>query len=84
LTFDNVDVFEQGNGKPLMMALRNAQSKHLNWLRGHPQRAHACRLESEENYVAQAFERFWQATASYQRVDFNTLAAALPLSAAKG
>jgi len=49
----------------------------LNWLRGHPQRAHACRLESEENYVAQAFVRFWQTTASYQRVDFNTLAAAL-------
>ena len=27
--------------------------------------------------MAQAFERFWQTTASYQRVDFNTLAAAL-------
>jgi hypothetical protein len=49
----------------------------LNWLRRHPQRAHACRLESEENYVAQAFERFWQATASNQQVEFSTLAAAL-------
>jgi hypothetical protein len=49
----------------------------LNWLRYHPQRAQACRLESEENYVAQAFERFWQATASNQQVEFHTLAAAL-------
>ncbi len=31
----------------------------------------------EENYVAQTFERFWQATAFNQRVEFSTLAAAL-------
>src|SRR5216117_2334739 len=49
----------------------------LNWLHRHPKRAHACRLESEEHYVAQAFERFWQATTSHQRVEFSTLAAAL-------
>jgi hypothetical protein len=49
----------------------------LNWLRYHPQKAHACHMESEEHYVAQAFERFWQATASHKRVEFNTLAAAL-------
>ena len=49
----------------------------LNWLRRHPQRAHACRLENEEYYVAKAFERFWQATTSNQPVEFNTLAAAL-------
>jgi hypothetical protein len=48
-----------------------------NWLRGHPSRETACRLESEENYVAQAFERFWQATTLTQAVEFNTLAAAL-------
>ena len=47
------------------------------WLGGHPSRAVAYRLESEENYVAQAFERFWQATALNQRVEFRTLAAAL-------
>jgi DNA-directed RNA polymerase specialized sigma24 family protein len=47
------------------------------WLRRHPQREVACRLESEENYVAQTFERFWQATALNQRVEFSTLAAAL-------
>ena len=37
----------------------------------------AYRLESEENYVAQAFERFWQATAFNKRVEFSTLAATL-------
>jgi hypothetical protein len=47
------------------------------WLRGHPNRESACRLASDETYVAQAFERFWQATASNRRVAFSTLAAAL-------
>jgi hypothetical protein len=47
------------------------------WLRCHPQREVACRLESEENYVAQTFERFWQATGFNQRVEFSTLAVAL-------
>lgn len=45
------------------------------WLRGHPNREAACRLESEENYIAQAFERFWQATTLTQHVEFSTLAA---------
>jgi hypothetical protein len=48
-----------------------------DWLRRHPQRALACRLESEANYVAQAFERFWQATACNRQLEFRTLAAAL-------
>ena len=47
------------------------------WLRCHPSRETACRLESEEHYVAQTFERFWQATTLTQRVEFSTLAAAL-------
>jgi hypothetical protein len=47
------------------------------WLRRHPQREMASRLEREENYVAQTFERFWQATAFNHRVEFSTLAAAL-------
>ena len=47
------------------------------WLHHHPSREAASRLESEENYVAQAFERFWQATTLTQRVEFHTLAAAL-------
>ncbi len=49
----------------------------LSWLYRHPSRETACRLESEENYVAQAFERFWQATILTQRLAFHTLAAAL-------
>lgn len=49
----------------------------LGWLRRHPYCETACRLENEENYVAQAFERFWQATTLTQKVVFNTLAAAL-------
>ena len=48
-----------------------------DWLRCHPSREAACRLESEEHYVAQAFERFWQATASHQRIEFNRLSAVL-------
>jgi hypothetical protein len=47
------------------------------WLHRHPKRAIACHLENEEHYVAQAFERFWQATASTQQVEFRTFAAAL-------
>jgi hypothetical protein len=47
------------------------------WLRRHPKRDVALRLDSEENFVAQTFERFWQATALTRHVEFNTLAAAL-------
>jgi hypothetical protein len=47
------------------------------WLRRHPYRETACRFEKEENYIAQTFERFWQATTLTQKVAFNTLAAAL-------
>lgn len=46
------------------------------WLRCHPSREAACCWESEENYVALAFERFWQATVQ-QRVAFGTFAGAL-------
>jgi hypothetical protein len=49
----------------------------LGWLRRHPSRETACRLENEENYIDQAFERFWQATTLTQKVEFKTLAAAL-------
>jgi hypothetical protein len=47
------------------------------WLRCHPKSDFACRLESEENYVAQTFKRFWQATALTRHVEFITLAAAM-------
>jgi hypothetical protein len=46
------------------------------WLRRHPSKEAACHLDSEENYVAQAFERLWQATVR-QQLEFSTLAAAL-------
>jgi hypothetical protein len=49
----------------------------LSWLRSHPKRATACELDSEENYVAQTFERFWQATALTQHIEFNSLIGAL-------
>lgn len=47
------------------------------WLRRHPNREVANRLESEENYIAQAFERFWQATTLHQQLEFGALAIAL-------
>lgn len=49
----------------------------LNWLRRHPGREMACRLDLEENYVAQTFERFWLTTAHHQKLAFKSLAAAL-------
>lgn len=49
----------------------------LAWLRRHPSRAAACRLESEATYVALAFDRFWQATAVTQQVTFSRLSVAL-------
>jgi hypothetical protein len=48
-----------------------------SWLRGHPSREFACRLESEEHYVALAFERFWQAITLPQQVEFSTLGVVL-------
>jgi hypothetical protein len=47
------------------------------WLWRHPKRSLASRFESEENYIAQAFERFWQATTLNRRLEFRTLGAAL-------
>lgn len=49
----------------------------LGWLHRHHNRIVACRLEREDTYVAQAFERFWQATSLTKRREFSTLAAAL-------
>lgn len=49
----------------------------LRWLLSHPMRKVACRFDSEENYVAQAFARFWQATAGNQEIRFGTIGAVL-------
>jgi hypothetical protein len=48
-----------------------------SWMRLHPSREMAYRLDSEENYVAQAFERFWQATTQNRKLEFRTVAVAL-------
>lgn len=49
----------------------------VGWVRCHPQRDMAFRFDSEDNYVAQAFARFWQAAVYHQQVEFSTMAAAL-------
>ena len=46
------------------------------WLRGHPSRDVAMLRDSEENYVALTFSRFWYAVHD-QHIEFTTLAAAL-------
>jgi DNA-directed RNA polymerase specialized sigma24 family protein len=48
-----------------------------SWVRRDPRRDLACRFDSEENYVTQAFARFWLAAVCHQRREFSTLAAAL-------
>lgn len=49
----------------------------LRWMSSHPKKEVACQFDSEDNYVARAFERFWQATVCHQQVAFTSLAAAL-------
>src|SRR5260221_11506745 len=47
------------------------------WIRDHSLREVACRFDSEENYVAQGFARFWQSTVDNREIMFKTLGAAL-------
>lgn len=56
---------------------RNFHGIVLRWLQGHPMRTAACRLDSEENYIAQAFTRFWVAMLNNQGLTFRTLASVL-------
>ncbi len=49
----------------------------LSLFRRHAKREAASRLDSPENYVARAFERFWMSTVHHQQLQFTTLAAAL-------
>jgi hypothetical protein len=46
------------------------------WIRSHPSSDVALLLDSEENYLAQTFSRFWYAVRD-QHVEFSTLSAAL-------
>jgi hypothetical protein len=48
----------------------------LAWLHRHPNGEAACRVESEEQYVALAFARFWQET-THEQIEFDMLATAL-------
>jgi hypothetical protein len=67
----------QGDQEARMWVQHCFKELVLNWLQLHPRRVAACRLESEESFVTQAFERFWLATTSNQRMEFCTLAFAL-------
>lgn len=49
----------------------------LDWLRTHPLKEVACRFESEEHYVAQAFTRFWTVADAHQQGEFQSLVSAL-------
>jgi hypothetical protein len=49
----------------------------LSWLHAHPMKQAASHYDSDENYVAQAFARFWRATVGNQNLGFTTLAAIL-------
>ncbi|GCF08813.1 sigma-70 family RNA polymerase sigma factor [Dictyobacter arantiisoli] len=49
----------------------------FTWMRRHSRRERACSLDSEENYVAQAFTRFWQASINNAELHFFSLASAL-------
>lgn len=46
------------------------------WMHNHPQRDMACRLQPEEDYVAETFVHVWQASTS-NTLEFDSLAAAL-------
>jgi hypothetical protein len=67
----------QGNQEARMWVRHCFKELVLNWLQQHPRRVAACRLESEEYFVTQAFERFWLATTANQRMEISTLASAL-------
>jgi hypothetical protein len=67
----------QGNQEARLWVQHCFREVVRDWVGRHPNREAACRLESEEYYVAQAFERFWQATVSTQRLEFSQLTAAL-------
>jgi hypothetical protein len=47
------------------------------WLRRHPSREAACRLDNEEHFVAATFERFWRLALDRQ-LEFSTFATVLP------
>lgn len=53
------------------------QANMSRWLHNHPLRDVACGFDSEENYVAQGFARFWLASVNQQESMFQSLGAAM-------
>ena len=49
----------------------------LSWVRRHPQREAVRDIDSEENFVALTFERFWRVTVRNKTLEFTSLAGAL-------
>src|SRR5712691_7521555 len=49
----------QGNAQAWELLMYRFHSTVLGWVRRHPNKEAAIRLDREENYVALAFERFW-------------------------
>src|SRR5436305_9141655 len=47
------------------------------WLHRHPRKEELGRFDSEEHYLAQAFERFWQTMAERQQFESTGLSTAL-------
>jgi hypothetical protein len=65
------------NGEAWDLLVGRFQEFLLAAFRRHPRCEAASRLDSPENYVAKAFERFWVAAVHNQQVEFTSLGAAL-------
>lgn len=69
--------FTQGDQHARQLVQQCFSETVRGWLHQHPKGETACCLEGEEYYVAQTFERLWQATAHTRPVEFMTLSDAL-------
>jgi hypothetical protein len=67
----------QGDSSAWELLHQHFKSTLVRWLRSHPNRQAASWLDSEENYIVQAFERFWSSSVHNQQLEFSTLPAAL-------
>jgi len=75
LEFVNRAIAEQAD--EAWSALQECFHKTIRvWLRSHPNCELALQLDTEENYVAQTFSRFWHATRT-QQIAFASLSAVL-------
>src|SRR5215472_16106251 len=67
----------EGNDETWTVLVERFHDYLLGSFRRHVRREVASRIDSPENYVAKAFERFWFAAVHNQQLEFTTLAAAL-------